>query len=53
MSSSKDIALHIPIFIGQDFQFWKEKMEDYLGALSGFHQVALWYGSKQTLAAGT
>jgi hypothetical protein len=30
--SSKDIALHIPLFIGQDFWFWKEKMEDYLGA---------------------
>jgi hypothetical protein len=30
--SSKDIALHVPIFIGQDFRFWKEKMEDYLGA---------------------
>jgi hypothetical protein len=30
--SSKDIASHIPLFIGQDFRFWKEKMEDYLGA---------------------
>jgi hypothetical protein len=30
--SSKDIASHIPLFIGQDFWFWKEKMEDYLGA---------------------
>jgi hypothetical protein len=30
--SSKDIASHVPVFIGQDFQFWKEKMEDYLGA---------------------
>jgi hypothetical protein len=32
MSSSKDITLFIPVFIGQDFRFWKEKMEDYLGA---------------------
>jgi hypothetical protein len=30
--SSKDIALHIPIFIGQDFRSWKEMMMDYLGA---------------------
>jgi hypothetical protein len=30
--SSKDITLHVPLFIGQDFWFWKEKMEDYLGA---------------------
>jgi hypothetical protein len=30
--SSKDITLHVPIFISQDFRFWKEKMEDYLGA---------------------
>jgi hypothetical protein len=30
--SSKDITLHIPLFISQDFQFWKEKMEDYFGA---------------------
>jgi hypothetical protein len=30
--SSKDITLHVPLFIGQDFRFWKEKMEDYLGA---------------------
>jgi hypothetical protein len=30
--SSKDIASHIPIFIGQDFQSWKEMMSDYLGA---------------------
>jgi gag-polypeptide of LTR copia-type len=30
--SSKDIASHIPMFIGQDFRFWKEKMTDYLGS---------------------
>jgi hypothetical protein len=30
--SSKDIALHIPMFVGQDFRFWKEHMTDYLGA---------------------
>jgi hypothetical protein len=30
--SSKDITLHVPLFIGRDFWFWKEKMEDYLGA---------------------
>jgi hypothetical protein len=30
--SSKDIALHVPIFIGQDFRSWKEMMSDYLGA---------------------
>jgi hypothetical protein len=30
--SLKDIASHIPIFIGQDFWFWKEMMSDYLGA---------------------
>jgi hypothetical protein len=30
--SSKDIALHVPIFICQDFQSWKEQMIDYLGA---------------------
>jgi hypothetical protein len=30
--SSKDIASHVPIFIGQDFRFWKEKMTDYLGS---------------------
>jgi hypothetical protein len=30
--SSKDITSHVPLFIGQDFRFWKEKMEDYLGA---------------------
>jgi hypothetical protein len=30
--SSKDIASHVPIFIGQDFRSWKEMMLDYLGA---------------------
>jgi gag-polypeptide of LTR copia-type len=30
--SSKDIALHVPMFVGQDFRFWKEHMTDYLGA---------------------
>jgi hypothetical protein len=30
--SSKDIAAHIPMFIGQDFCTWLEKMTDYLGS---------------------
>jgi hypothetical protein len=30
--SSKDIASHIPMFIGQDFHTWLERMTDYLGA---------------------
>jgi hypothetical protein len=30
--SSKDIALHIPMFVGQDFHTWLEKMTDYLGS---------------------
>jgi gag-polypeptide of LTR copia-type len=30
--SSKDIASHVPMFVGQDFRFWKEKMTDYLGS---------------------
>jgi hypothetical protein len=30
--SSKDIALHVPMFVSQDFRFWKESMTDYLGA---------------------
>jgi gag-polypeptide of LTR copia-type len=30
--SSKDIASHVPVFVGQDFRFWKEKMTDYLGS---------------------
>jgi hypothetical protein len=36
--SSKDITSHVSLFISQDFRFWKEKIEDYLGAqrLLGF-----------------
>jgi hypothetical protein len=30
--SSKDIASHVPMFVSQDFRFWKESMMDYLGA---------------------
>jgi hypothetical protein len=30
--SSKDITPHIPIFVGQDFHTWLEKMTDYLGS---------------------
>jgi hypothetical protein len=30
--SSKDIASHIPVFIGQNFRSWVEKMTDYLGS---------------------
>jgi hypothetical protein len=30
--SSKDIASHVPMFVGQDFRFRKEKMMDYLGS---------------------
>jgi hypothetical protein len=30
--SSKDIATHVPMFIGQDFRTWLEKMTDYLGS---------------------
>jgi hypothetical protein len=30
--SSKDIASHVPMFVGQDFRFWKESITDYLGA---------------------
>jgi hypothetical protein len=46
--SSKDIALHIPIFVGQDFWSWKEQMTDYLGA-----QRLLGYvlGQRQRLVA--
>jgi hypothetical protein len=29
---SKDIAAHVPMFIGQDFHTWLEKMTDYLGS---------------------
>jgi hypothetical protein len=28
----KDIASHIPMFVGQDFRTWLEKMTDYLGS---------------------
>jgi hypothetical protein len=30
--SSKDIASHVSIFVGQDLWSWKEQMMDYLGA---------------------
>jgi gag-polypeptide of LTR copia-type len=30
--SSKDIPAHVPMFIGQDFHTWLEKMTDYLGS---------------------
>jgi hypothetical protein len=30
--SSKDIAAHVSMFIGQDFHIWLEKMTDYLGS---------------------
>jgi gag-polypeptide of LTR copia-type len=30
--SSKDIASHVSIFVGQDFWSWKKQMMDYLGA---------------------
>jgi hypothetical protein len=30
--SSKDITLHVPMFVGQDFCTWLEKMMDYLGS---------------------
>jgi hypothetical protein len=30
--SSKDIAAHVPMFIGQDFRTWLGKMMDYLGS---------------------
>jgi hypothetical protein len=30
--SSKDIASHVPMFVGQDFHTWLERMTDYLGA---------------------
>jgi hypothetical protein len=29
---SKEIALLVPLFVGQDFRTWVEKMTDYLGA---------------------
>ena len=36
--SSKDVAQLVPVFTGQDFRSWKEKMMDYLGSqrLLGF-----------------
>ena len=30
--SSKDVAQLVPVFVGQDFRSWKEKMMDYLGS---------------------
>jgi hypothetical protein len=30
--SSKDIASHVPMFVGQDFRTWLEKMTGYLGS---------------------
>ena len=30
--SSKDVASLVPVFVGQDFRSWKEKMSDYLGS---------------------
>ena len=30
--SLKDVASLVPVFIGQDFRSWKEKMSDYLGS---------------------
>jgi hypothetical protein len=30
--SSKDIASHVPMFVGQDLCTWLEKMMDYLGS---------------------
>jgi hypothetical protein len=30
--SSKDITSHVPMFIGQDFHTWLERMTDYLGS---------------------
>jgi hypothetical protein len=30
--SSKDIASHVPMFVGQNFRTWLEKMMDYLGS---------------------
>ena len=36
--SSKEVAQLVPVFVGQDFRSWKEKMMDYLGSqkLLGF-----------------
>jgi hypothetical protein len=30
--SSKDIASHVPLFVGQDFHIWVKRMMDYLGS---------------------
>jgi hypothetical protein len=30
--SPKDITLHVPMFVSQDFRFWKGSMMDYLNA---------------------
>ena len=30
--SSKDVSSLVPVFVGQDFRSWKEKMMDYLGS---------------------
>jgi hypothetical protein len=30
--SSKDIAFHVLLFVGQDFRTWVERMMDYLGS---------------------
>ena len=30
--SSKDVTLLVPVFVGQDFHSWKEKIMDYLGS---------------------
>jgi hypothetical protein len=32
MSSSKEISSLVPIFNGQDFRSWQQKMRDYLGS---------------------
>ena len=30
--SSKDVSSLVPVFVGQDYRSWKEKMSDYLGS---------------------
>ena len=32
MSSSKEISSIVPVFNGQDFRSWQQKMRDYLGS---------------------
>ena len=32
MSSSKEVSSLVPIFDGQDFRSWQQKMRDYLGS---------------------